>query len=144
MSDDANLFEILNNFERFSQKNDIYCRAFWDRSVRSPKTEMFFKTYREPLEHFRKVDGFQQRDYSIRNAAWHVPDIFAEFKADEDRREGFLDSLSVHREGPSERGEVDSPEVNSDLIKRVALAFGADLVGITRGRLEAGPGVEGA
>jgi len=131
MSDDANLFEILNNFERFSQKNDIYCRAFWDRSVRSPQTEMFFKTYREPLEHFRKVDGFQQRDYSIRNAAWHVPDIFAEFKADEDRREGFLDSLSVHREGPSERGEVDSPEVNSDLIKRVALAFGADLVGIT-------------
>ena len=95
------MFDILENFERFNQKNEIYCRAFWDRSIRSQKTDMFFKTYREPLEHFRDVDGFRQRDYSIRNAAWHFPDIFAELKEGEDRREGFLDSLSVHREGPA-------------------------------------------
>ncbi len=49
------MFEILDNFERFNQKNEIYCRAFWDPSVRSQQTDLFFKTYREPLEHFREV-----------------------------------------------------------------------------------------
>ena len=108
--DEAAGFDMLDTFERFNQKNDIFCRSFWDERVHSKKTEIFYETYRKPLKHFRNVDGFQHRDFSLRNAAWHIPDIFAELKEDEDRREGFLDHYSVLREGADERRSVDSPD----------------------------------
>ncbi len=124
-------FQILETFRRFSQRDDVFSRSFWDPTVRSKKTERFYETYRKPLKHWRQVDGFTQKDYALRNAAWHVTDIFAELKEDEDRREGFLDEFTVQREGPETRLEVGSPEEMSAEIKRVAAVFGADLVGIT-------------
>ncbi len=124
-------FEVLEHFERFSQKDDIYSRAFWDPEIRSEKTDRFFETYRTPLRRWRKVEGFRQKDYALRNASWHLPDIFAELKERENRREGFLDPFTVHREGPEERVPVEDPEATSREIKHVARVFGADLVGIT-------------
>ncbi|MDG2283742.1 MAG: reductive dehalogenase [Longimicrobiales bacterium] len=124
-------FEVLGHFERFSQKNDIYSRAFWDPEVRSDRTDRFFETYRTPLKKWKKAQGFRQKDYALRNASWHLPDIFAELKEDENRREGFLDPFTVHREGPEERVPVDSPGEMSREIKHVGRVFGADLVGIT-------------
>jgi len=124
-------FQILETFRRFSQRDDVFSRSFWDPTVRSKKTERFYETYRKPLKHWRQVDGFTQKDYALRNAAWHVTDIFAELKEDEDRREGFLDEFTVQGEGPETRLEVGSPEEMSAEIKRVAAVFGADLVGIT-------------
>ena len=124
-------FHVLDDFERFNQKNDIYSRAFWDSEIRSEKTERFFETYRTPLKEWKTVDGFTQRDYALRNASWHLPDIFAELKEGENRREGFLDPFTVHREGPDQRVPVDSPDAMSREVKHVARVFGADLVGIT-------------
>ncbi len=124
-------FEVLPTFERFSQKNDIYSRAFWDPEVRSDRTDRFFETYRTPLKKWKTVEGFTQKDYALRNASWHLPDIFAELKESENRREGFLDPFTVHRPGPDERVPVESPEQMTDEVKRVARVFGADLVGVT-------------
>ena len=129
--DAAARFDVLESFARFSQKNDIYSRAFWDSKVRSKRTDLFFETYRTPLREWKSAEGFRQRDYALRNASWHLPDIFAELKADQNRREGFLDPFSVQREGPAEKLEVDSPEEMSREVKHVARVFGADLVGIT-------------
>ena len=86
VSDEEAGFEVLANFERFSQKNDIYSRAFWDPDVRSDRTDRFFETYRTPLKTWKKAEGFRQKDYALRNASWHLPDIFAELKEDENRR----------------------------------------------------------
>lgn len=130
-SDAAADFHVHENFERFSQKFDIYSRAFWDPEVRTEKTDRFFETYRTPLKKWKTVEGFSQRDYALRNASWHLPDIFAELKEDENRREGFLDPFTVHRPGPEDRVPVESPEQMSREVKHVAKAFGADLVGIT-------------
>lgn len=124
-------FSVLPNFQRFTQKNDIYARAFWDAEVHSPKTDRFFETYRTPLKKWKTADGFQQKDYALRNASWHLPDIFAELKEGDDRREGFLDPFTVHRPGPEDRVPVESPETMAAEIKHVAGVFGADLVGIT-------------
>ena len=85
-SDRAAGFEITPAFERFAQRNDIYRRSFWDPAIRSPKTERFYRTYREPLAEWRRADGFTQRDYALRNAAWHVSDLFTEARRDQDRR----------------------------------------------------------
>ena len=125
-------FEIGGDFTRFSQKNDIFCRSFWDPRVRSHRSDMFYETYRTPKLTWRKADGFTQRDYALRNASWHVTDIFAEMRDGDDRREGFLDPYTAVREGPGSALPVSSPEEMAREIKYAAKTLGADLVGITR------------
>ena len=71
-------FEVGEDFRGFSQRDDIFCRSFWDPEVRSDRSDLFYETYRTPQITWRKVDGFTRRDYSLRNASWHVTDIFAE------------------------------------------------------------------
>ncbi len=124
-------FEVGDDFRRFSQKDDIFCRSFWDPEVRSDRSDMFYETYRTPRMTWRPVDGFTQRDYALRNASWHVTDIFAELKGGEDRREGFLDPYTVGRDGPGSAAAVESPGEAARQVKHAARALGADLVGIT-------------
>ncbi len=130
-SDAAAGFEIGPDFEPFAQRNDIYRRSFWDPTVRTAKTERFYSTYREPLAQWRKADGFTQRDYALRNAAWHVSDLFTEARRAEDRREGFSDPYTQQQPPAAEKLAFDSPQAAAAEIKRVALAFGAGAAGIT-------------
>ena len=129
-------FEVGEVFERFSQKDDVFCRSFWDPEVRTSRSDMFYETYRTPELRWRPVDGFTRRDYALRNASWHVTDLFAELRGDADRREGFLDPYTVLRDGPGPPDESDEPEevlaarLAADL-KTAARALGADLIGIT-------------
>lgn len=125
-------FEIGADFERFNQKDDVFRRSWWDERIRSPKSKLFYETYREPLKTWRKADGFTQKDYALRNAAWHVSDIFTEQKEVNDRREGFSDEFTLQREVASEQHAFASPEIAAQEIKRVARGFGANLVGITQ------------
>ncbi len=117
-------------FRRFNQVDDVFNRSWWDEEVKSKATERFFMSYRRPLEEWRRARGFRRKDYALRNAAWHGADIFAELKEDEDRREGFLDPLSVLREASEERTETADPTQAATEIKQVARVLGADLVGI--------------
>ena len=132
VNDDVAGAEILGDFERFHQKNDVFRRSWWDERIRNPKTERFYATHSDPLQTWRKADGFSQKDYALRNAAWHVSDLFTEFKQDEDRREGFSDVFTLQRDAASEKTEVGTPEETAEEIKRVAKAFGAGLVGVTQ------------
>jgi epoxyqueuosine reductase len=125
-------FELSAKFQQFSQKNDVFSRSFWDARIRSDKTDLFYQTYRQPLKRWRRAEGFTQKDYALRNAAWHVTDILAELKEAQDRREGFLDEFTLQRPGPVEKAPVESPAAMSAEIKHVAALFGADRVGITR------------
>ena len=129
-------FEVGDDFERFSQKDDVFCRSFWDPEVRTSRSDMFYETYRTPELRWRPVDGFTRRDYALRNASWHVTDLFAELKGDADRREGFLDPYTVLRDGPGPPDETDEPEEvlaarHAVDLKTAARALGADLIGIT-------------
>ncbi len=120
-----------HTFERFSQVNDVFSRSMWDDRVRDDRSDTFFATYRRPLTKWRKANGFTQRDYAIRNASWHVADIFAEMFEAHDRRDGFLDPLSMLRDGASEQVDVGPPDQASRELKQVSEVFGADLIGIT-------------
>ena len=123
--------EVLDNFERFSQVDDVFSRSFRDPDIASEEAARFYATYRRPLTDWRRANGFTQRDYALRNASWHVADIFAEMYEDDDRRDGFLDDLSMLRDGAEEKLEPESPEQSAADIKHVAKTFGADLVGVT-------------
>ncbi len=124
-------FDLRPEFRRFSQKNDIFSRSFWDPAIRSAKSMRFYETYRTTLKNWKTAEGFGQKDYALRNAAWHVTDIFAELKESENRREGYLDEFTVLRDGPDERIPVESPAAMSREIKRIGKVIGADLIGIT-------------
>lgn len=123
-------FRIEAEHRRFSQRDDIFSRSFWDPAIHSEKTDRFYESYRRPLEAWRHVDGYEHKDFALRNAGWHVADFFAERLEENDRREGFLDFLTAHREGSVDRRDVE-PEPMADEIKKAARLFGADLVGIT-------------
>ncbi len=123
-------YEVLDHFERFSQVDDVFSRSRWDPEVHSDATDRFYATYRRPLTDWRPAPGFTQHDYALRNASWHVTDIFAEMFEQADRRDGFLDPLSMLRDGADERIEFDSPEAAAADVKHVAGVVGADLVGI--------------
>ena len=124
-------FCINDDFERFSQVDDVFARSRYDSEVRTEKSDAFFATYRRPLADWRAAKGYQQNDYAFRNATWHVADVFAEMYESSDRRDGFLDPLSMLRDGAAEQQDLGSPEQASALVKHAAHTAGADLIGIT-------------
>ncbi len=130
-TDAAAGFDIQPDFEPFNQKDDVFRRSWWDERIKSDKAMLFYATYREPLKTWRKADGFTQKDFALRNAAWHVSDIFTELKEDQDRREGFSDAFTLYREPSETKIDVGTPAEALAEIKRVGRFFGADMVGVT-------------
>ena len=130
-SDKSAGFFVTDNFMGFSQVDDVFCRSQYDPSVKTPDTQKFYDMYRRPLSGWRGAEGYGQHDYALRNATWHVADIFAELYEPDDRRDGFLDPLSMLREGSDETVSFPSTDEASRVIKQAATTVGADLVGIT-------------
>ncbi|WP_170608721.1 4Fe-4S double cluster binding domain-containing protein [Ruegeria arenilitoris] len=121
--------EITQDFEQFSQRNDVFTRAFWDETVRTKATDGFFASYRMAASP-RRGDGFTQRDFALRNAAWLISDVMTDRYADQGRREGFQASISYDTPVAPKLVEVADPAKMSAEIKRVANFFGADLCGV--------------
>ncbi|WP_416235101.1 4Fe-4S double cluster binding domain-containing protein [Pararhodobacter sp.] len=122
--------EVTADFERFRQRDDIFTRAFWDSSVRSKQTDAFFGSYRIDATP-RKGEGFQQKDFALRNAAWLVSDIISNRSAAEGVREGFQAPIRPDTPVAPVQVPVEDPQAMATEIKRVAKFFGADLCGIT-------------
>jgi ferredoxin len=123
-------FEITEDFTRFNQMNDIFTRAFWDDSVRSKDTDAFFASYRMEAAP-RRGEGFSQRDFALRNAAWVVSDIIANRAADKGLREGFQGAIENDTPIAPEKVELGSETGEANEMKRLARFFGADICGIT-------------
>lgn len=126
------LFNIADCLQPFNQKDDVFRRSWYDPAVRTDAAMRFYDTYRKPLTNFRAADGFSQKDYALRNAAWHISDLFTEAREDEDRREGFSDAFTQNRDPASEKTVFDSEAEASRVVKRVALEVGAADVGVAR------------
>ncbi|WP_120504648.1 reductive dehalogenase [Sulfitobacter mediterraneus] len=122
--------DITDDFERFSQRNDIFTRAFWDDKVRNKKSDAFFASYRMEATP-RRGDGFTQRDFALRNASWLISDLISDRGGDTGRREGFQSSIANDTPVAPMQQEIDDPAKMSHEIKRIARFFGADLCGIT-------------
>jgi epoxyqueuosine reductase QueG len=122
--------EVTGEFQRFSQRNDIFTRAMWDENIRSRHTDGFFASYRMAAAP-RRGDGFTRRDFALRNAAWLISDVMTNRFADQGRREGFQAPISCDTPVAADRADVDDPEEMAREIKRVARFFGADLCGVT-------------
>ncbi|MGR3617083.1 MAG: 4Fe-4S double cluster binding domain-containing protein [Paracoccaceae bacterium] len=122
--------EVTDEFERFAQRNDIFTRAFWDDGVKSKQTAKFFASYRMEAAP-RRGDGFSQKDFALRNAAWLISDIVSNRNADQGLREGFQAPIQPDTPVATDKAEVDDPARMSTEVKRIAKFFGADLCGVT-------------
>lgn len=129
-NDAAAGIEVTEDFERFTQRNDVFTRAFWDDTVRTKQTDGFFASYRMEATP-RRGDGFTQRDFALRNAAWLISDVITDRHADQGRREGFQAPISYDTPVAPMQLEVDDPNEMSTEIKRIAKFFGANLCGVT-------------
>ena len=128
--DDKTGFEVSSEFERFNQKYDMFNRAVWDEDVRSARSQSFFESYFTDLAKFRKVEGFQHRDYALRNAAWYIADFTSDLlELSGDRKEGFLDSYTMFREGATRKIDGSAGDNTAEL-KRAGKFLGADAIGI--------------
>jgi len=124
-------FDVLQDFKKFDQRDDIYCRSLWDSSVKSDKADSFFQGYYMPHARSRRTDGFSQRDYALRNAAWHVTNILRDIRRRETgRKEGFFDHFTSHDEGWPEPFKFDSDSQATADVRKVAGLCGADLFGV--------------
>ncbi len=130
-ADPAAGFDVTDEFERFSQRNDIFSRAFWDVTVRTAQTDAFFASYRMEAAP-RRGEGFTQRDFALRNASWLMSDIITDRHAAQGRREGFQAAISDDTPVAPRQITVDDPAAMRAEIKRVAAFFGADLCGVTQ------------
>ncbi|HHB80379.1 MAG TPA: reductive dehalogenase, partial [Aliiroseovarius sp.] len=122
--------DIRRDFQPFNQLNDMFTRAFWDPSVRTKDTDGFFASYRMEAAP-RRGEGFAQRDFALRNAAWAVSDIISNRAEGSGRREGFQGAIAADTPvAPSQVALMSAGEEALE-IKRLARFFGADIVGIT-------------
>ncbi len=119
-------------FEKFNQKNDIFNRSLWDESIRSNKTEKFYKDYIKPPEDKKRPEGFSHKDYAFRNSGWFMSDFFSNSEKNKGRSEGFTDFFSVQKKGTYTKYKIDSSKQLTKEIKVVAKKLGADLVGVTK------------
>ncbi|MBO9452182.1 reductive dehalogenase [Tropicibacter sp. R16_0] len=129
-NDAAAGIDVTDDFERFTQRNDIFTRAMWDDQVKSKHTAKFFASYRMEATP-RRGDGFTQKDFALRNAAWLISDVMTNRHADQGRREGFQAPISNDTPVAPMQVEVDDPAKMSAEVKRIAKFFGADLCGVT-------------
>ena len=128
-SDRAAGIVVTEEFERFAQPNDMFNRSRWDPEIKSNKAKDFFLSHRRMVP--RKGDGFKQRDFALRNAAWSVANEFSDRGFPEGRSEGFLDEIRAASKPAPMKAEAISPEDQAAEIKEIGKLFGADLVGIT-------------
>ena len=128
-TDSAAGIDVTDAFEPFSQRNDVFTRAFWDDTVRTTQTDGFFASYRmEAIP--RRGDGFSQRDFALRNAAWLISDVITDRRAAEGLREGFQAPIQADTPVAPEQVPVEDPGAMANEVKRIAKFFGADLCGI--------------
>ena len=124
-------FDISDDFERFDQRNEVFCRAHWDPEIKSAKASEFFRGYDMPHARAREADGFGRRDYALRNAAWHVTNFLRDVRRErDDRKEGYLDTFTSHAEGWPEPYPFDSAKTATKNLRRAAKSIGASLLGI--------------
>ena len=123
--------ETTEDFEPFRQINDMFTSAhFWDKEIKTPKTEAFFTGHRVAASP-RKAEGFRQRDMALRNASWAVSNMLSSRGMAKGKREGF--QAPIEEGGPiaPDQVEIDDLAAHTAETKQIATLFGADLVGIT-------------
>ena len=124
------MYQVLETYQRFNQKNNLIFRRGWDPSQRYQMPQRH-RTQLRDME--RGVVGFGIKDFALAEAGSilatslgtgiNQPNSGLTSWESQSMRESYI-------EFPEEKPAVTDVAVMTDQIKRVARYFGADLVGI--------------
>ena len=129
--DDVCGFEILDNFERFNQANDIYTRGQWDSRIRSDKVINWFKGMFTPGIGVKQSEGYSARDFALKNAGWMATNLIIQRNRHADRTDGFLGYIQEFCPPSPVKMEIESVAQMTAELKHACRTFGASDVGIT-------------
>ncbi len=124
------MYQVLETYHRFDQKNNMVCRPQWDPSLRQLHSQMS----EAPLRRMASgTAGFERKDFALVASSSVVASTFG--TGINTPNSGLTSwetlPLSASLEFPEEQHAVTDVAKMTDQIKRVARHFGADLVGIT-------------
>lgn len=118
-------------YQRFNQRNTVFCRTRWDRRIQEAEAP-----YRSvPMEHMKNNDmGFTQLDYAFYRAAWTVAASLGSRNGSTGWSNGGLFSWQPLRKPPGTgvpwKPSDWSPQEVSEIVKKAARFYGASLSGI--------------
>lgn len=137
------IYEISDIYRKFDQKNDIFARSIWDPSLKE-KVSSRIEDAAEKFSNLmlKDIDGFRLEDFAFMRSGW----TFAASLGFEMSNRGFLSWNSIERKYEPTSVNIlkdcketikklkskflGNPSYNSKMVKSVAKALGADLVGI--------------
>lgn len=125
------MYEVLDSYQRFDQKNNMVCRPAWDPSLRH-LGPLRWETQLRQME--SKVAGFELKDFALAASAQLVVSSFGTGINKPNAGLASWEPLPVSEsfKFPDEKPAVTDVPIMTDQIKRVAWYFGADLVGIAK------------
>jgi epoxyqueuosine reductase len=124
-------FQFSDSYQRFNQKNNLYCRMFWDPS-RSHILPQRGKTQLKQIE--KGTTGYSLKDYALgASAAVTATTLGTQINL---HNSGLTSWEPLPRFGfcrlPESPAKVEDAAVLTKQVKRAARYFGADMVGIAR------------
>jgi len=111
---------------RFDQKNEVFKRARWDDKIIPYIRQIEQGTHRDK-------DGYRHLDFALKDASWNLERQFAfgNWRSDSGLYSWEIQDQAKANETKTEKQVIEgSPEELSRIVKKAALFFGADLVGI--------------
>jgi epoxyqueuosine reductase len=111
---------------RFDQKNDVFKRVWWEEELK-PLAQRYYMDV-----HYQDRPGWRKEDFALRNGAWAVEWSFGFGNSHGNTGMFAWDGVSwkiqhyIDEGGPVQKDPVQM----SALVKKAALLYGADLVGI--------------
>ena len=125
------MYQVLDSYRRFDQKNNLVCRPHWDPSLRH-LASLQGETQLRKME--AKVPGFGLEDFALAASAQLVASSFG---TDINIPNAGLKSwepipVSKAFKFPDVKPAVADASAMTSKVKRVARYFGADLVGIAK------------
>ncbi|WP_368292907.1 reductive dehalogenase [Dehalobacter sp. TBBPA1] len=115
------VYQISKDIKRFNQKNDMFCRVFWDaKFIPPPKPTVNTST-----------PGYSIRDIAAGTAAWTVANSLGTYFGWRSGDEGLYSWNSLGVTKPPQQPWQASPEEAAHAVKLFAKDNGAGMTGIT-------------
>ena len=119
---------VVGEAERFDQKNNVFFRATWDTSLIDPGRQFYGVVYPKDRP------GYRLEDMAFDQAGWYAEQAFAMGNLGGNRGLYSWETPKIfysdYRPPTDLKLTVDDPSAMTRMIKKVAKAYGASLVGV--------------
>lgn len=126
-------YDISPSYQRFDEKNIMFCRAAWDSPSGMPEG-MFISFLAKDMgmvpQPHAGMPAYMPYDHALHVASWWGHDIGAPMSKGGARSTGILTDWNVYANPTRPRYQFESKDRAASIVKRAARFLGADLVGI--------------